>query len=522
MQIPHGCLKRQSEYASLRGMLHLAFIHMDEPKISHAPEPDEEDLLPGTVPSSANVTPRPELLQLVDAVVNAAGEYTDLLRSGEAALPACSSPEQTLAALALALYMVGGKTLPHRLTVCITAAQASEREFPSNRGVFARDLLDEWMEWRHAAMAVKNRPLPEPLQPMYGDYCWISESNAPECYLERLACACATLCYATTLRSTDALVSRTKLLSPSLQQRPRVAEYEFVPSEPEELKVTMSSNVTLEVAIEEARHQRHVAIVLAASPDRIGGNFLVGGQHGMEEEICARSNFYFSLQEAARLAAAAGICEPSGQPVHIPPDGTVVSPGVQIFRDSANRGYSPLSMPVTLAAVLSISQLKRPCSQSSSARRSTNGRPASQGSSRSVSPRPCMIEYVQDIRKKFETVLQAANNVRAEVLVISDSCCGDSTDPLMLGHAFGCALQTSRGQLLEVILTGSFEFQMAVRKAVGSSTPKPGRGRGGFGNRRLPGEHGKPTSPRRPKRRDHGLQRSRGSPRDKVFDIMTY
>merc|ERR1719223_945344 len=90
----------------------------------------------------------------------------------------------------------------------------------------------------------------------------------------------------------------------------------------------------LDVAAQRGRQGFRVAAVNAASAYSVGGGFLSGGRHALEEAMCMQSTLYFSLQRAAHLARECRIRDGQEQFLHFPEDGAILSPGVEIFRNS--------------------------------------------------------------------------------------------------------------------------------------------------------------------------------------------
>merc|ERR1719454_179440 len=121
----------------------------------------------------------------------------------------------------------------------------------------------------------------------------------------------------------------------------------------------------LEVSLERARAGCKVALVNAASAYHLGGGFFDGGRHALEESLCMQSTLYKSLRLAADLAKAQNVRAPAyaqpgrardGYPweCHIPEDGAVLSPDIDIFRGSTFDGYPFFDGPVQACAVISV------------------------------------------------------------------------------------------------------------------------------------------------------------------------
>jgi len=249
------------------------------------------------------------------------------------------------------------------------------------------------------------------------------------------------------LRSASDLISNTKLLSWIQHSTAHLTR-----GHPE-VRVTTSDSTAFETAVEQARSGKsRVAVVIEGSADMPGGGFLVGKPHGDEEEACARSTLFISLREAARRAKVESLCNAAGRPVHIPEDGAVLSPGVEVFRKGAHKNYASMVEPARLAAVLSVSMPQL-------------------GGRREVPRGSAFLPaYKRLLEQKFEMVVQGINRVRADVVALSDVGCGKhGNDPMLVGRAFGRALLGAVGgwgDTLEVIVCGQQQFQMAVRRVV--------------------------------------------------------
>jgi hypothetical protein len=97
------------------------------------------------------------------------------------------------------------------------------------------------------------------------------------------------------------------------------------------------------IALVEQSHR--VALLNFASNGSPGGAFFAGGQHGPQESLCMVSSLFYSLRHAQQVAAGRD---------HIPRDGVIMSPKVDIFRHGASFGYSFRKSIATLNAVISL------------------------------------------------------------------------------------------------------------------------------------------------------------------------
>lgn len=94
-----------------------------------------------------------------------------------------------------------------------------------------------------------------------------------------------------------------------------------------------------------AEQSHSVALVNLASVGSPGGSFFAGGQHGPQECLCTISSLFYSLRRAQQSTIGRN---------HIPCNGVVVSPKVDIFRHGISLGYSFRKNVVTLNSVISM------------------------------------------------------------------------------------------------------------------------------------------------------------------------
>ena len=111
--------------------------------------------------------------------------------------------------------------------------------------------------------------------------------------------------------------------------------------------------------------QEKVVAVNAASAYHAGGGFLTGGRHALEEAMCVQSSLYESLERGIGLAD--GLKVPSwarpparrdGSPwvLHLPDDGVLLSPMVEVFRDGTMHGYGFRETATVLTAVVPLAR----------------------------------------------------------------------------------------------------------------------------------------------------------------------
>ncbi|CAE7497531.1 unnamed protein product, partial [Symbiodinium pilosum] len=141
-----------------------------------------------------------------------------------------------------------------------------------------------------------------------------------------------------------------------------------------------------------------------------------------------------------------------GPHAHVPVDGCIVSPAVEVFREGSNSGYGFFEAPVRLQGFCSVAMF--------------NMNPRVSDSPLDA-PREFKA-YCHQVKQKFRAVVFAAAQLRAEVLVCPDVGCGVfGNDPQVLGTLFGEVLREPlpEGTIKEVLLTGQVSFAEAVKKA---------------------------------------------------------
>jgi len=408
-----------------RQMAHPVFAALKDPQFLFGDVGAERSLSAKPVEHSAEM------------VWRLAQEYASLLRENWAALPAEGSTEQILEALSIAFHYIGPQAkLGARLSFSLGLDGVYKREV-------SKTILEKWQSWSKLASVgqpVGQRCL-EPLDGAgAGDRSWITTGISELHHMRRLSWACCHLRSIATVPGVADLVAGTRLLS-------WVSDGKPLRSQPQPVNVTMSRQPTLEVAMFLAPSQR-TAIVLVASSSVVGGGFLAGVPHRLEEEACARSTLFASLREAERKARLEALQDSSGRPVHVPEDGAVLSPGVDFFRHGPKQGYAALPVLVKLVAVLSVSM-------------PNIGNPQSEEPVSTMSP-PF---YHRLVQQKLMMAMLGASCVGAEVLVVSDLGCVDrGYEPALLGRLIGhVILEAAQTPLREVVLTGNVEFQKAAR-----------------------------------------------------------
>jgi len=241
----------------------------------------------------------------------------------------------------------------------------------------------------------------------------------------------------------------------SKEEAPQVpADDAEVPAEepPSKVQIRIQKGIVFEEATKVAREGgKNVVAVNAASSYHTGGGFKTGGRHALEEAMCVQSTLYPSLLSAARLAEQANVVAPDwvrpAQKVsgaswlqHIPDDGVVLSPYVEIFRGGTNDGYPFEEAAVMLEGVVSVAMPN--CNQ--------------RMSDSPVDAHPDPDEYKAQLRRKWRAVFTAASRyTQADTLVVPDAGCGVFRNPPdQVGIAFGEVLREEfSGCFKEVIIT---------------------------------------------------------------------
>jgi len=135
---------------------------------------------------------------------------------------------------------------------------------------------------------------------------------------------------------------------------------------------------------------------------------------------------------------------------YIPTDACVMSPDVQLFRNSA-KGYCFESTPSTITGVCSVAMFNR--------------NPRVQDTPLD-SPKH-FDRYLHQVKRKFQAVVCAAEQLKAQVLVCPDIGCGiNANDPVAMGAMFGEALREFASGIEEVTVTGIPSFFEAAKSAL--------------------------------------------------------
>eukprot|EP00438_Fugacium_kawagutii_P009241 Skav231852 [mRNA] locus=scaffold2307:16794:18047:+ [translate_table: standard] len=245
------------------------------------------------------------------------------------------------------------------------------------------------------------------------------------------------------LQHVDEMLKGTRLLSPSLPGWPQVLKGK------EKTALSVERGPVLDVAVQKAKAGQHVVAVNAASAYHAGGGFLTGGRHALEEAMCVQSSLYDSLERGIGLAEAAKVQAPSwarpaqkkdGTPwvSHLPDDGVLLSPKVEVFRDGTNDGYSFKDSVTLLSGIVSVAMPN--CNEKMS--------------DSPVDSNPDAEGYKTQLTKKWLAVLTAASACEeATTLVVPDAGCGVFYNPPeQVGESFGKALAEFSGRFKQVFI----------------------------------------------------------------------
>lgn len=419
--------------AHLRQMVHPVFAEMPQPRIEWS-----SGLLNRIFNSRRQSTPPTDVGGYVKLLAARMAEDLKTRRRGccTVVVPVSPSPDIVLAALAVAFFVA---SVREPLFIVLQVPRRGD----------CRGIRETWTQWSRQArldLDVGNSRM-APAQAKRGSCRWLREDTSPACSLARLALAFTTLRRGARSPSVRALVGDTRLLS-NLASRP---SHQFVCT----AFCHFVDTTVLEVAVERRREGHRVVAVNAASGYQLAGGFLTGGRHALEESMCTQSTLFFSLQQAAIRAAESNLCDAQGTRLHIPEDGAILSPGVEVFRQGSAQGYAAFENggSLILDAVISVAM--------------PNMNPNMQDCPmdwRNKAQRERLVE------RKLRTVLQAASMMDAEVVVLPDVGCGVYGNlPELIGGAFGRVLSEFPYCFTEVAVVGSLQFFNA---AVANAGPR--------------------------------------------------
>lgn len=195
-----------------------------------------------------------------------------------------------------------------------------------------------------------------------------------------------------------------------------------------------------------------VVTVNAASAYHAGGGFTSGGRHALEEAFCSQSTLYPSLK---KVLDASGPSHSGHTHAHIPEDGVILSPHVEIFRKGSDQGYQLLAQPVEVCGVVSVAMYN----QNPKVRDAPCDAPADPAA------------YAEGVRQKFTMLFHAAVLSGADCVIVPDVGCGVfENDPYEVGKICGKVLSSYAGYFRLALFTGKEAF---YRTAVeGMKAPK--------------------------------------------------
>ncbi|CAJ1359986.1 unnamed protein product, partial [Effrenium voratum] len=241
------------------------------------------------------------------------------------------------------------------------------------------------------------------------------------------------------LRYISRCVAGTKLVSPSCGFWPTADTTLPEPSATSSL--VFEQRTVLESAEAWCAKGYKVAAVNAASAYHCGGGFSSGGRHALEESMCVQSTLYSSLQRGQQLAHEANVRSPpwlgDRWTPHLPADGALLSPWVEVFRRGTNEGYPFMQRPFLLQAMISVAMPNRNERMSDS--------PVD-------APRD-HTEYMEALKARWRAALVAAFVAGANCLVLPDAGCGVfRNEPQAVGRALGEALLVLGSAFEQVVL----------------------------------------------------------------------
>jgi uncharacterized protein (TIGR02452 family) len=202
------------------------------------------------------------------------------------------------------------------------------------------------------------------------------------------------------------------------------------------------------------------ATVSAASAYHAGGGFTSGGRHALEEAFCSQSTLYPSLEKGRELWKAGAEknwwkrSHPSHEQ-HIPEDGCILSPHVEIFRGNTDQGYFAHNRTVPITAVVSVAMFNK----NSRVRDAPVDAPADE------------VEYEKGVREKFTAMIHAAALAGADAVIIPDVGCGVfQNDPHLCGRICGEVLFNYSSRFKRAVFTGKSAFFAEAQEALAKAS----------------------------------------------------
>ena len=295
--------------------------------------------------------------------------------------------------------------------------------------------------------------------PSKGGFDWVRTKNGPSDGLERLNCFTRTAFALGSSKYRLADGRQVDLrLQPTLDGTEVVRASAF--SSGTGKRTVRHENLTvMEVALQMQGAGKATMAVNAASAYQVGGGVMSGGRHALEETWCTMSTLLPSLQKVQWQDRRTNHSAHGHLHQHIPVDACILSPAVQVFRDTSAQGYRFQEQPVTLTGVCSMAMFNM------------NSRVAD-----SPLDAPTEFpEYCKQVKDKFKAALACMLKLKATVLVCPDVGCGVfENDPEVMGCLLGEAVLEYPGDL-EIVATGKPAFFEALRKTVEAQPKLPPR-----------------------------------------------
>ena len=219
-------------------------------------------------------------------------------------------------------------------------------------------LYQEALRAKQALLAGQKLKLTESMGtvPNNGGFDWIRTKNGPSDRIERLACFTRT---AHALAGQGYTLPSGAVAELDIQhtvQGTEVVSASAFQSGTGNKTLRHDGQTVMEVALASQQAGKATVAVNAASAYQVGGGVMSGGRHALEETWCTMSTLLPSLQKVQweDKRATASVHDAGHMHQHIPVDSCVLSPGVQIFRDTSAKGYKFQDQPVRLTGVCSI------------------------------------------------------------------------------------------------------------------------------------------------------------------------
>lgn len=296
--------------------------------------------------------------------------------------------------------------------------------------------------------------LPSQLEMMEGSWAWIRQSNSPHARTARLEAG--KLLQEAFKRGGYAVKAGGKLhktkfkhLADMLAGTKSISIKEGLPkigADPKHTTKYEYGGHPIERAAEFTLEGFSTVTVNAASAYHAGGGFTTGGRHALEEAFCSQSTLYPSLEG---VVAAMGAHD-EGVP-HIPVDGVILSPHVELFRRGSEQGYVVHPRVVKIAGVVSVALYNRNPQVKDSPLDAPKDKAA----------------YERGVRDKLKAMVHAAILAGADAIIVPDVGCGVfHNDPDLVGRLAGQAISEYSSYFKRVLFTGKTEFFDAAAKVL--------------------------------------------------------